>query len=151
MAFCRWLSAQLDMEIRLPTEVEWEKAARGMDGSKYPWGDGYNRGFANINEAAGKAGPAYLQQPTAAGVYPQGASIYGVLDTAGNVWEWCVNKADDSEDIATSGTAGRVMRGGAWNYSHAFARCTVREWSDPNHRNDSIGFRVSRSSASFTS
>ena len=50
MAFCRWLSKKLDLDIRLPTEEQWEKASRGTDGREYPWGDGYKTGYANINE-----------------------------------------------------------------------------------------------------
>jgi formylglycine-generating enzyme required for sulfatase activity len=71
MAYCAWLSDTLQLDVRLPTEWEWERAARGTDGREYPWGDGYRAGYANINETNQEAGPSYLQQTTAVGTYPQ--------------------------------------------------------------------------------
>ncbi|MES9852733.1 MAG: SUMF1/EgtB/PvdO family nonheme iron enzyme [Candidatus Thiodiazotropha sp. L084R] len=114
VAFCRWLSQQLGYKIRLPTEQEWEKAARGTDGREYPWGDGYRAGHANVDEKEEKAGPNYLSQTTAMGLYRHRASPYGIMDMASNVWEWCLNKNkydDDLEETAidASGDA-RVLR-----------------------------------------
>ena len=80
VAFCRWLSHLLGYEVRLPTEQEWEKAARGTDGRDCPWGNGYRSGYANIYEMWGDAGEYHLEQTTAVGIYPQGASPYEVLD-----------------------------------------------------------------------
>ncbi|MEW8438530.1 MAG: SUMF1/EgtB/PvdO family nonheme iron enzyme, partial [Candidatus Thiodiazotropha taylori] len=114
IAFCRWLSQQLGYEIRLPTEQEWEKAARGTDGREYPWGNGYRAGFANVDENETTAGPSYLGQTVAVGLYPQGASPYGVMDLAGNVWEWCLNKYGNPEDTTIDiSDDNRVLRGGA--------------------------------------
>ena len=85
MAFCTWLSERLGTEVRLPTEQEWEKAARGTNGNEYPWGKDYISGFANINETWDKAVEHYLRRTTVVGLYPQGRSPYGVMDLAGGL------------------------------------------------------------------
>ena len=117
MAFCAWLTERLvnplGRPIRLPTEFEWERAARGVDGREYPWGDGYRVGYANIDEREDKTGATYLKQTSAVGLYPQGASPEGVLDLAGNVWEWCMNGFQHPERRQPAGTGPRVMRGGS--------------------------------------
>lgn len=92
MAFCRWLSKQLGYQVRLPSEPEWEKAARGEDGCVLPWKDDYHAGYANLNERSGEAGVTYLKQTIAVGLYPHAASPYGVDDLIGNVLEWCLNE-----------------------------------------------------------
>ncbi|WP_141508656.1 formylglycine-generating enzyme family protein, partial [Candidatus Chloroploca asiatica] len=89
VAYCRWLSAQTGHAFRLPTEAEWEKAARGLDGRIWPWGNAWETGRCNSNEAGHK-------RTTSVGQYPTGASSYGVLDMAGNVWEWCATRYDKS-------------------------------------------------------
>jgi hypothetical protein len=142
IGFCRWLSEQLRLDIRLPTEIEWEKAARGPDGRAFPWGGGHRAGVANINETVGEAGLTYLKQTTAVGMYPIGASPYGLLDAAGNVWEWCLNKFEKRQDIETDGNEGRVVRGGSWFDFPGRARSAVRGWNHPDARYDFIGFRV---------
>jgi hypothetical protein len=142
VAFCAWLSARLDAEIRLPTEQEWEKAARGRDGSEYPWGNDYISGNANIDETFSKVGDCNLQQTTAVGLYPQGRSPYGVMDMAGNVWEWCLNKFDNPEDTTIGGEDWRVWRGGSWGSSQGSARASGRYYYGPDDRNGSLGFRV---------
>jgi formylglycine-generating enzyme required for sulfatase activity len=144
VAFCRWLSQQLGYEVRLPTEQEWEKAARSKDGREYPWGDGYRAGYANVDEKSMKAGPSNLKQTTAVGLYPQGASPYGVMDMAGNVLEWCLNKYDNPDDNAIDKTREfRVLRGGSWIGGPELARAARRGWSRPDYRIDyGGGFRV---------
>ncbi|MEW8632325.1 MAG: SUMF1/EgtB/PvdO family nonheme iron enzyme [Candidatus Thiodiazotropha sp.] len=142
IAFCRWLSDRLGYEIRLPTEWEWEKAARGTDGREYPWGEGYRPGFANINETATKAGPTYLEQTTAVGLYPQGASPYGVEDLTGNVREWCLNEYNNPERIEPGGDSARVLRGGSWRGDPEDARAPFRLGFHPDYRDCSFGFRV---------
>ena len=143
VAFCRWLTAQLGHEVRLPNELEWERAARGRKESEYPWGTGYESGWANINEKSPKAGEWNLQQTTAVGMYPQGASSEGVLDLSGNVWEWCLNQYEHPEQSAadSSGKA-RVLRGGSWNLNPDLARGSRRLGRDPENRYYNLGFRV---------
>jgi formylglycine-generating enzyme required for sulfatase activity len=141
MAFCRWLSQMLGYEIRLPSEQEWEKAARGTDGREFPWGE-FEPGHANIDETAGHDGPHYLAQTSAAGIYPQGASPWGCHDMAGNVWEWCLSKYDEPGDTNPGVDVRRVVRGGSWNYSRHGARCACRYDDDPDYRDFNLGFRV---------
>ncbi len=148
MAYCKWLNDSLrselgDLVLRLPTEAEWEKAARGEYGNEWPWGNEFDPKKCNGIEG-GKGGT------TPVGTYsPQGDSPYGVADMAGNVWEWChslyqpypyqVADGRESED-ATAGA--RVVRGGSFNNNQWFARAAYRYRRDPVNRTDNQGFRV---------
>ena len=159
MAFCRWFSARLGGEadldkvaewaVRLPTEFEWEKAARGTHGLIYPWGNEYKEGYANINETLGNIGHNNLGQTSAVGMYSQGASPYGVQDMSGNVWEWCLtdyrNPAPLAEHENVRSNALRVLRGGSWSNGDRSARAASRDGLDPLYRGYgslNFGFRV---------
>jgi toxoflavin biosynthesis protein ToxD len=144
-AYVKWMNERTGDRYRLPTEAEWEKAARGTDARIYPWGDGFDPWRCNTMES-GK------RQTTPVGIYtPGGDSIWEVCDLIGNVWEWTSSllknypyKSNDGrEDPNDPGK--RVIRGGAWYYSQKLARCSSREANIPNYYSNSIGFRLARS------
>ena len=124
VAFCHWLSAKTGTSIRLPTEWEWQQAATGGDPQReYPWPGGWDASRCNSYESR-------LNRTTAVGMYPQGVTEQGVLDMAGNVWEWCLNTYENPEQqesvrIDKSGGV-RVLRGGSWNYLPVSLRASAR-------------------------
>jgi formylglycine-generating enzyme required for sulfatase activity len=138
-AFCGWLSARLDLPVSLPTEAQWEKAARGTDGRRFPWGPQIKPDQANYRKTD-------VRTTSAVGIFPQGASPYGLLDASGNVWEWCLTKGrlnyTTAANDSSQGTAPRVLRGGSFDNDERFVRCTVRGVSSPTDHNDYSGFRV---------
>ncbi|MBN1955426.1 MAG: SUMF1/EgtB/PvdO family nonheme iron enzyme [Anaerolineae bacterium] len=145
LAYCRWLSAKTGREYRLPTEAEWEKAARGRDGRRYPWAGEWDPSRCNNKTS----GPGCT---TPVGQYPTGDSVYGVGDMVGQVWEWCSSNyasypysADDGrEDLETD--APRILRGGSWwnDNPPGVCRCAFRFWDSPWYWNFSRGFRCVR-------
>jgi formylglycine-generating enzyme required for sulfatase activity len=140
--FCNWLRTETGQPFRLPTEAEWEKAARGTDGRIYPWGDDPpTEDRCNFNSNAGDT--------TMTGHYsPQGDSPYGCADMAGNVLEWCQSLvrpypywASDGRE-ATWADGFRVLRSGSFDSSEGRVRCAYRGRWNPNHWSKYFGFRV---------
>jgi len=167
LAFCAWAGKVTSLPIRLPTEPEWEKAARGPEIRLYAWGDKWETGLCNTSEEK-------LNGTSPVGQFsPQGDSPYGIADMGGNVQEWCSSlfgpypydptdgreahvydlQADDllpklldsgctslpESDEASLGKS--VIRGGSWRESKHQARCAYRSWAAPMHRSDDTGFR----------
>lgn len=134
-AFCLWLSEKLGFSVELPTEDQWERAARGNKGRAYPWGEKFLSGHANLNEILSEVGPNYVGRTSAVGIYPEGATAEGVMDLSGNVWEWC-------QDKYYPGTKPRVLRGGAWYDSLQHSRADFRDSNPMDDGNYGIGFRL---------
>ena len=157
-AYCNWLTEQLRITnyelrsvVRLPTEAEWEKAARwdGKKARRYPWGEKWDEAKANTLEGR-------VLTTTPVGVYPEGAAPCGALDCAGNVWQWTSSRwgpeaerpsfgypydpGDGREE--SGGTDLRVVRAGSWNSEARHARCASRFGDDPDNRLRRAGFWV---------
>jgi formylglycine-generating enzyme required for sulfatase activity len=151
VAFCGWLTRRLrergeigiHEHVTLPSESQWEKAARGSDGRLYPWGDEADCDKANCRNAG-------IGTTSVVGCFPGGASPCDCMDMAGNVWEWCRTKWQDNyqdyqDDNDLEGDDARVLRGGSWDDHQASARCACRIESDPHNpklKLYNIGFRV---------
>jgi formylglycine-generating enzyme required for sulfatase activity len=140
-SYCRWLSRRTGKQYRLPTEDEWEKAARGgrPEMRRYPWGDEWLPGRCNTRE---------LGRGSTSSVYefsPAGQSLYGVVDMAGNVWEWTASwymPYPGSTHTSKNYGQHRVVRGGSWENAHDRARISFRGRYEPTTKRPYLGFRV---------
>jgi len=139
-AYCRWLSAVSARAIQLPGESQWEKAARGVDGREYPWGEAFDAALCNTVESR-------LDSTTPVGHYLGGASPFGLLDVSGNVWEWTADwyqpySGGDPTASTEFSRTHRSVRGGSWSNSRLGARCAYRLRSVLDHFDLNLGFRV---------
>lgn len=141
--FCTWLADKYRWRVRLPTESEWERAARGGDAREYPWGDRYEPGRANLADLR-------IRQTTPVGSFPKGASPFGILDLAGNVDEWTATPyapyAGAPPEAPTAAVANavatdpHVTRGGGFIHNRDLARCARRHGVFAPVRG--VGFRL---------
>jgi formylglycine-generating enzyme required for sulfatase activity len=150
MQYCQWFNITYAEDLKkhaltlhLPTEAQWEKAARGEYGNEWPWGNEFDEDRCN---SAGGKNPKRNTTPVNA--YPQGESPYGVADMAGNVWEWTHTLfkaypylADDSRE-GEKDSSNRVLRGGSFNRYRGLVRCASRHHNNPESRYSNVGFRV---------
>ena len=150
LAYCQWANTAFQDEIqqlgalvlRLPSEAEWEKAARGAYGNLYPWGNDFDP--KRLNSVDNR-----IMDTVAVGAYPNGASPYGCEQMAGNVWEWTHSLYEKYPYIAKDGRENekkfgdRVLRGGSFLGNRQYVRCAYRNWYNSDYRDRGLGFRVS--------
>ena len=162
LAYCAWLSGQLGLHCTLPSEYQWEKAARGSDGRSYPWGEAlprpelahleathtlgldyytYNLFVAAKQELARSGWYWRIGSPLPVGAIPQNISPYGCQDMAGNIWEWTTSLYHPADDRF------HVVKGGSWGYSPAHTACNCRSacsvtTPSVNYHAQGTGFRV---------
>jgi len=144
-AFCSWLSRRIRSNrggaVQLPTEAQWEFAARGAEGRRYPWGeDEPTPDHANFGGEVGDT--------TAVGRYRKGSTPLGIHDLAGNVWEWCrdwyaaYEKKPARDPVGPKSGTSRVLRGGSFDFRAPFLRSAFRGNNHPDIVVDDVGFRV---------
>lgn len=134
VAYCHWLSYATGLQIDLPTENEWQRAAQGNSNYLYPWGNSFNKKFLNY----------YAKRTTPVTRYEEGKSEFGVTDMSGNVWEWTRTQWTSGEDqISSSNEPPRVLRGGSWNNINPdYFTCSFRRGFIPSAQNNTAGFRI---------
>jgi len=145
-AYAAWLSKKTSHKYQLPTEAQWEKAARGSRGFQYPWGNEFDKNKCNSYESE-------LLRTSPVGIFPSGKSPYGCMDMAGNVWEWCSDWYDENfykespkeNPMGPADGSFRVLRGGSWVFVAPYCRAASRFDALPADRLVHVGFRLSRS------
>ena len=153
--FCEWLSSREHKHYRLPTEAEWEYAARGNDGRRYPWGNYEGRGdlanFADKNTVFAWSDREIddgYPESSPIGAFPLGASPFGMEDMSGNVWEWCLDYVEPYRGAPKVNPRGpktgakRVYRGGSWKSRFNSLRTTTRGSNVPSFLCNDLGFRI---------
>ncbi|MCE7938581.1 MAG: NACHT domain-containing protein [Chloroflexi bacterium CFX6] len=152
-AYAAWLSAQTGETFRLPTEAEWEVAARGAAGRRYAYGEAFDAAWGNVQETR-------IRRPTPVGVFVEGDTPEGASDMAGNVVTWTLSRwgendeepdwrypydvGDGREALEAPASAPRVVRGGSWLEVYRLGRAARRSWHSPDYRDLLVGFRVVR-------
>jgi eukaryotic-like serine/threonine-protein kinase len=147
--YCAWAGR------KLPSEAQWEAAARGPDGRKYPWGNSsptcQNVNFASRIDMQGGKSSLCVGDTTVAGKYPQGASLFGILDMAGNVWEWVADwnspnylVKPNQDPVGPADGEDRVIRGGGFFTDAKYVRTAMRSWHQPDYSSNEVGFRCAR-------
>jgi formylglycine-generating enzyme required for sulfatase activity len=153
--YCQWLGTRERKKYRLATEAEWEYAARGTDGRKYPWGNFDRRGdlanYADKNTVFAwsdrEISDGYPES-SPVGAFPLGASPFGIEDMAGNVWEWCLDFFEQYRGTPKVNPRGmtcgakRVYRGGSWKSRFSSVRASARGSNVPNYSCNDLGFRI---------
>jgi formylglycine-generating enzyme required for sulfatase activity len=152
--FCNWLTELTQKPYRLPTEAEWEKAARGVNAQLFPWGNKYEDNYANTREYQ-------LNKTVAVDEFPQAKSPYDVINMAGNVYEWTSSlwgstmqkpqfrypytPNDGRELLDAPSDILRIIRGGAFSRQKRYARCACRDKLPPKNHRPEVGFRLALS------
>ena len=138
VTYCAWRSVRDGREVRLPTEEEWEKAARGVDGRWYPWGWRGDPSLCNMRESRKeRTAPAAVEE------FPRDVSVYGVRGLAGNAYDW--TSTVEVQGTGESRRVYRVNRGGSWGYTAPYCRAANRWKYEPSYVSGDRGFRLARS------
>ncbi len=135
VAFCRWLSGVTELDVRLPTEWEWQWAAVGDSAWAYPYGNEFDPQKCNAKVRG-------LERTNAVTQFANVKTHFGTVDMSGNVWEWCLNEGVSPQNIQIEGDENRVLRGGSWNNNSKQVQVTARTNRVARTRTFNIGFRV---------
>ena len=138
VSYCAWRSGRDQRSYRLPTEAEWEKAARGVDGRWFPWGWRFDASLCNMRESRRERTSLVTVDE-----YPGDVSVYGVRGLAGNAFDW--TSTELVEGKGERQRVARAFRGGSWSNEARRSRAARRAWDVPTWINDGLGFRLARS------